>query len=497
MCGVVGVVEGGEAGITLYDSLIMLQHRGQDAAGIMTEKNQKIFQRRRVGLINQVFRENRHFKNLEGSMGVAHTRYPTSGGYDRTQVQPFYVNSPCGIGLAHNGNLTNSAQLRESIEHFGHRHLNTNSDSEVLLNVFANALEKHVGETITKEAVFQAVTDVQNCCQGAYSVVLLIVGFGVVGFRDPYGVRPLCYGERTNPDGKTDYMIASESISLDVSGFTLKGDIPCGSAMIVTKDRHMHQQTSVSCGEMRPCLFEYVYLSRPDSIINKVSVFQARHNMGRKLGEQINTSWPDHDIDLVIGVPDTSRVAASELARTINRPYSEALIKNRYVGRTFIMAGQKQRQRSIKRKLNMVASEVEGKNILLVDDSIVRGNTAREIVRMARNSGAKRVYLASAAPPVSYPNIYGIDMPSAKELLTAMRTNEESCEYIGCDRLIYQTLEDLESSVRELNPELVHFENSVFTGHYLPSENLQDEYFVQLEQERSKADLDTQVKTAV
>jgi len=497
MCGVVGVVDHKSVGLTLYDALIMLQHRGQDAAGIMTEKKKQLFLRRKTGMINQVFRESRHVKHLKGMMGIAHTRYPTAGGFDRTQVQPFYVNSPCGLGLAHNGNLTNSAELRDSIVHSGHRHINTESDSEVLLNVFARALEKQVSERISVEAVFNAVRDVQKTCRGAYSVVVLIVGFGLVAFRDPFGVRPLCYGKKVDQGGQVSYMVASESISLDVARFSRIGEVPNGAAVLITKDLELHQQVCAEERDLHPCLFEYVYLSRPDSVINDVSVFRARQNMGRKLGEQIRREWADHDIDLVIGVPDTSRVAASELARIIDRPYSEALIKNRYVGRTFIMSGQEQRRRSIKRKLNMVASEVAGKNILLIDDSIVRGNTSREIVRMARNCGANRVYLASAAPQVCYPNIYGIDMPSTDELLTAHRSLEEARAYIGCDRLIYQTIEDLEASVRELNPALKHFEKSVFTGDYLPGDSPDDAFFDRLERDRCDAARVKQRKTAV
>ena len=498
MCGVVGVVNHKSVGATLYDALIVLQHRGQDSAGIMTEKKQQLFQRRKTGLINQVFRESRHIKHLKGSQGIAHTRYPTAGSFDRTQVQPFYVNSPCGLGLAHNGNLTNSKELRDSIVHSGHRHINTESDSEVLLNVFARALEKRISDGITTDAVFGAVRDVQEKCRGAYSVVVLVVGFGLVAFRDKYGVRPLCLGKKTDERGETSYMVASESISLDATGYTRIKEVPNGSAVLITNQLEVCERQLVENPVLYPCLFEYVYLSRPDSVINGVSVFSARQNMGRKLGEQIRKTWPDHDIDLVIGVPDTSRVAASALAQVINRPYSEALIKNRYVGRTFIMAGQELRQRSIKRKLNMVASEVEGKNILLIDDSIVRGNTAREIVRMARNCGAKRVYLASAAPPVSYPNIYGIDMPTADELLTSHRSIEKARQYIDCDRLIYQTIADLEASVRELNPDLKHFENSVFTGNYLPDDNfLAEEYFAQLALERNDASRVKKLKSVV
>lgn len=487
MCGLVGVVDTQPVQLTLYDALIMLQHRGQDAAGIMTDADGKLCQRRKPGLINQVFREARHLKPLKGKIGIAHTRYPTAGSFDSGEVQPFYVNSPCGLALCHNGNIINSDQLR-SPQHIGFRHINTNSDSEVLLNVFAHALEKHLrNASLGVDVVFQAVADVQRICRGAYSVVILIIGFGVVAFRDVHGVRPLCLGKKSRTDSDA-FMIASESVSLDVTGFSLIREIEPGETLVLTSDGGLHACQSALPTKLMPCLFEYVYFSRPDSVINGVSVFSARECMGRKLGEQINHQWSDNDIDLVVGIPDTSRIAASALADTIGKPYSELLIKNRYVGRTFIMSGQEKRRRSIKRKLNMINAKVRGKNVLLIDDSIVRGNTAREIVRMTREAGANRVYLASAAPPVCFPNLYGIDMPTSMELLTSERSIESAAEFIGCDRLIYQTLEDLEASVceAESSQHFAGFENSVFSGVYLPGDTPTPEYLDFLLQSRGE-----------
>ncbi|MCK5725839.1 MAG: amidophosphoribosyltransferase [Thiotrichaceae bacterium] len=482
MCGVVGAVNHEPVNQTLYDALTVLQHRGQDAAGIVTSDGKNLYLRRGNGLVRDVF-YSKHMKRLRGAMGVGHVRYPTAGSSSASEAQPFYVNSPYGISLAHNGNLTNAAELKKDLYSQDRRHINTNSDSEILLNVFAQELSKQESYKVTGEDIFDAVAGVHRRCRGAYAVVLMITRDGLVGFRDPHGIRPLCYGARETEKG-VEYMIASESVALVTQGYELIRDIEPGEAIYIPSDGS--KVITQQCAENPryvPCIFEYVYFARPDTRIDDVFVHKARMRMGHKMAERIQKEWPDHDIDVVIAIPDTSRTSAAEIAATLEVKYREGFIKNRYIGRTFIMPGQKQRKKSVRQKLNPIDLEFEGKNVLLVDDSIVRGTTSKEIVQMARSSGAKKVYFASASPPIRYPNIYGIDMPAASELIAHDKTDKEVGDAIGADKMIYQTLNDLIESISEGNPDLTEFEMAVFTGKYITGEG--PEYFKQLEKERS------------
>ena len=481
MCGVVGVVSHEPINQILYDALTVLQHRGQDAAGIVTSDGKNLFLRRGNGLVRDVF-YSKHMKRLKGNMGVGHVRYPTAGSSSASEAQPFYVNSPYGISLAHNGNLTNATELKKELFQQDRRHINTNSDSEILLNVFAQELSKQESYKVTGEDVFAAVAGVHRRCKGAYAVVLMITRDGLVGFRDPNGIRPLCYGARETENG-LEYMLASESVALVTQGYELIRDIGPGEAIYIPKNGPVLTQQCAENPRLISCIFEYVYFARPDSRIDDVFVHKARMRMGHKMAERIQEEWPDHDIDVVIAIPDTSRTSAAELAATLDIKYREGFIKNRYIGRTFIMPGQKQRKKSVRQKLNPIDLEFEGKNVLLVDDSIVRGTTSKEIVQMARTSGAKKVYFASTSPPIRYPNIYGIDMPSASELIAHGRTEQEVGEAIGADKMIYQTIDDLVASITEGNSELTEFEMAVFTGQYITGEG--EEYFQRLEQERS------------
>ncbi|MCK9468013.1 MAG: amidophosphoribosyltransferase [Porticoccaceae bacterium] len=465
MCGVVGIVGKSNVNLRLYDALTMLQHRGQDAAGIVTCEDGRIHQRKDVGLVRDVF-HTRHMKRLPGPMGIGHVRYPTAGSSGPAMAQPFYVNSPYGICLAHNGNLTNAKELMKHVFMTDLRHINTDSDSEVLLNVFAHELQLQGKMKPEPNDVFSAIKRVHRRCQGAYAAVGLIANYGLFAFRDPYGIRPLVYGTRETPEG-TEYMLASESVALDVLGFKVERDVAPGEGIFIDTEGRFHSAQCADQPELVPCLFEQVYFARPDSLIDNISVYKCRLRMGEKLAEKILAECPDHDIDVVIPVPDTSRVAAQTIAEVLGVKFREGLMKNRYIGRTFIMPGQTERKKSVRQKLNPISLEFKGKNVMLVDDSIVRGTTSKEIIQMARDAGARKVYMASAAPPVRYPNVYGIDMPSAKELVAHGHTVEEVAELIGADWLIYQDLEDLVESAREGNSHIKRFECAVFNGEYI------------------------------
>jgi amidophosphoribosyltransferase len=465
MCGIAGIAGKSAVALDLYEALSILQHRGQDAAGMATCSDGRIFLHKANGLLRDVFQAG-DLDRIIGTMGVGHVRYPTAGCHTLHEAQPLYVNSPYGIVLAHNGNLTNAAQLKKELFQVDRRHINTDSDSEVLLNVFAHELSKNSLPQLTAESVFKAVSAVHRRCRGGYAVVAMINGHGLVGFRDPNGIRPVVLGERRTPLGP-EYMIASESCALDVLGFTLIGDIDPGEAVFIDLQSRLRRCQCSNHARLRPCIFEYVYLARPDSIIDGTSVYKARLRMGRKLAAKIRRQWPDHDIDVVIPVPDTSLTAAFELANCLGVTSRQGLIKNRYINRTFIIPNQSQRDISVRRKLNPIAQEFKNKKVLLVDDSIVRGTTSRQIIHMARTAGAEKVYFASAAPPVCFPNVYGIDMPSADELIAHGRSEQQVAGIIGADRLIYQDLDDLIASVSEENPRLQEFECSIFSGLYI------------------------------
>jgi amidophosphoribosyltransferase len=476
MCGLVGMIGPGQVNESIYEALTVIQHRGQDAAGIMTCEGTRVHLRKDLGLVRDVF-HHRHMAQLLGHYGIGHVRYPTAGSDDRAEAQPFYVNSPFGLALAHNGNLTNADTLRDELFREDLRQLNTGSDSEILLNVLAHELRNKVDSGTLKlrpEDVFAAVRDVFKRCRGAYSVVVLIVGYGLLAFRDPNGIRPLVIGQRRPGSPEASVMLASESVALDVLGYQVIGDIDPGEAVFVDLHGNIHREACVPGAQCSPCIFEYVYLARPDSMMDGIAVYKSRLRMGEKLGHRIAEEWPDHDIDVVIPVPDTSRTAALQMANVLDLKYREGFIKNRYIGRTFIMPGQVQRERSIRRKLNAIELEFRGKNVLLVDDSIVRGTTSREIIQMARHAGARRVYFASAAPPVRYPNVYGIDMPAAEELLARERSVEQVAEEIGADRLFYQTLDDLVEAVRFGNPSITRFDTSCFDGTYVTGDITED-----------------------
>ncbi|MGV6808976.1 MAG: amidophosphoribosyltransferase [bacterium] len=481
MCGVIGIVSNEAVNQALYDGLTSLQHRGQDAAGMITSDGRKLYIRRDNGLVKDVF-HTRHMCMLTGNMGVGHVRYPTAGTSSAAEAQPFYVNTPYGISMAHNGNLTNSKQLKKELYDEDLRSINTESDSEVLLNVFAQELHKQMARDVKAAHIFHAVEGVHQRCHGAYAAVAMLTRYGLVGFRDPYGIRPLVYGVRESDDGK-DYMIASESVALDGQGYTLVSDIKPGEAIYITQDGQVHIQQCAKQPMYRPCLFEYVYFSRPDSVLDDVYVHKARMRMGHYLAERILAEGFEKNIDVVIPIPDTSRTSALELAYTLGVPYREGFIKNRYIGRTFIMPGQHQRKKSVRQKLNPLKVEFKGKNVLLVDDSIVRGTTSRQIVRMARSMGANNVYFASAAPAIRYPNIYGIDMPAAKELIAHDRTEQQVADKLEVDRIFFQTLEDLKRSVREGNAQLTDYDCSVFDGNYVTG--ITDDYFLELERLRN------------
>ena len=486
MCGIAGVLtQESHANQALYDALTVLQHRGQDAAGIVSSDRGRLHLRKGAGLVRDVFSEG-DMQRLAGSMGIAHCRYPTAGCASGAEAQPFYVNSPYGIVLAHNGNLTNAEELKRDVFVDDLRHINTNSDSEILLNVFAHELQAQNKLRIDEQDIFNAVEGVHRRCRGGYAVVAMIPGFGVLGFRDPHGIRPVVYGKRETTGG-TEYLIASESVALDTVGFELISDIAPGEAVFISADGQIHTRQCAPQPVLSPCIFEFVYFARPDSVIDNISVHKARSRMGKKLAAKIKRTWPGHDIDVVIPVPDTSRTAALQLANHLGVPYAEGFIKNRYIGRTFIMPGQTVRKKSVRQKLNAIHFEFRKKNVLLVDDSIVRGTTSKQIIDMARDAGARKVYLASAAPPVRFPNVYGIDMPAASELIAHSRSEWDIERALGCDRLIFQDLQDLIEAVQKKTKSLVdRFDTSVFDGIYITGDVTED-YLVNLERMRGEA----------
>jgi amidophosphoribosyltransferase len=483
MCGLVGIAGHGPVNQALYDALTVLQHRGQDAAGIMTFEGSALYSRKANGLVRDVF-EQGHMLTLRGNLGLGHVRYPTAGGAASCEAQPFYVNSPYGICLAHNGNLTNAAALAEMLARADQRHLHTGSDSEVLLNVFAHELQQLGKPSASPRDIFDAVRSVHRRVRGGYAVVAMIVGHGMLGFRDPNAIRPLVLGRRITHDGRSEWMLASESVALDALGFELEGDVGPGEAVFVDLDGRLHREQCADHPRCTPCIFEYVYFARPDSIIDNISVYRARLRMGERLAEKILRERPDHDIDVVIPIPDTSRTSALQLAQLLGVKYREGFVKNRYIGRTFIMPGQGQRHRSVRQKLNAIDLEFRGKNVLLVDDSIVRGTTSQQIIDMAREAGAFKVYFASAAPPVRFPNVYGIDMPAASELIAHGRSEEEVGELIGTDWIIYQDLKDLEEAVSHDKARIDGFDTSCFSGIYVTGDITPD-YLARLEIERN------------
>ncbi|HZW85942.1 MAG TPA: amidophosphoribosyltransferase [Gallionella sp.] len=467
MCGILGVISQTPANQLLYDGLQVLQHRGQDAAGIATVSGDTFHLHKGNGLVRDVFRT-RHMRLLQGNAGIAHVRYPTAGSaIDHNEAQPFYVNSPFGIMLGHNGNLTNADELKKQLFAEDLRHVNTNSDSEVLLNVLAHELQiKSKQYRLDVQTIFAAVSGVHQRCRGAYAVVAMIAGYGLLAFRDTYGIRPLVIGVRETVLGN-EYLVASESVALDTLGFKFLRDIAPGEAVFVDFNGMLYTQQCSATASLNPCIFEYVYLARPDSVIDGISVYETRLYMGEFLADKIKRAWSEIDVDVVIPIPDSSRPSALQLANRLNIPFREGFVKNRYIGRTFIMPGQAMRKKSVRQKLNAIGVEFKGKNVLLVDDSIVRGTTSREIVQMARDAGARKVYFASAAPPVRFPNVYGIDMPSPKELIATGRSDEEICREIGADRIIYQDLKDLKAAVSKANPRIKSFDASCFDGRYI------------------------------
>ena len=466
MCGIVGIVGKGLANQSLYDALLVLQHRGQDAAGIATSDGGSFYMHKNNGLVQDVF-QTRHMRSLLGNAGIAHVRYPTAGSSSAAEAQPFYVNSPFGIVLGHNGNLTNSDQLKREMFRQDLRHINTNSDSEVLLNVLAHEIENSARSTaLDVDMIFDAVAGVHRRVRGAYAVVAMIANYGVLAFRDPHGIRPLVIGRAQTEKGN-EYAVASESVALDVLGFQLLRDVAPGEAIFIDMDGNLYARQCAENPILSPCIFEYVYLARPDSVIDKVSVYQTRLHMGESLAEKIHREWRSLEIDVVIPIPDTSRPSALQLANALNLTYREGFIKNRYIGRTFIMPGQALRRKSVRQKLNPIGMEFKGKNVLLVDDSIVRGTTSQRIVEMAREAGANKVFFASAAPPVRFPNVYGIDMPTRDELLATGRDDEEICREIGADALVYQDLDALVQGVQLSNPDIKQFDCSCFDGCYV------------------------------
>ncbi|MGF1763740.1 amidophosphoribosyltransferase [Aliivibrio kagoshimensis] len=492
MCGIVGIVGATPVNQSIYDALTVLQHRGQDAAGIVTIESNRFRLRKANGLVKDVF-EAKHMQRLQGNVGIGHVRYPTAGSSSASEAQPFYVNSPFGITLAHNGNLTNANEIRKNLFEQDRRHLNTTSDSEVLLNVLARQIDLTEHYPLTSVDIFDAVKNVHSLVKGAYAVAAMIIDHGMVAFRDPNGIRPLCLGKRETAE-RTEYMVASESVALDAVGFDFVRDVAPGEAIYVTFEGELFTQQCAENPTLNPCIFEFVYFARPDSFLDKISVYSARLEMGKKLGDKIKREWDDLDIDVVIPIPETSCDIALEIAQIIDKPYRQGFVKNRYVGRTFIMPGQQERKKSVRRKLNAIRSEFKGKNVLLVDDSIVRGTTSEQIIQMARDSGANNVYMVSAAPEVRFPNVYGIDMPSANELIAHGREVDEICKIIGADELIFQDLEDLVDAVRAGNSDIKEFETSVFNAHYVTKDVDQAylEYLESLRGDDAKTQLELQ-----
>jgi len=482
MCGIIGIVAKSPVNQSIFDGLTVLQHRGQDAAGIATCEGDRVYLRKDNGLVRDVF-ETHHMLRLPGKMGIGHVRYPTAGNSSSVEAQPFYVNSPYGIALAHNGNLINANELKEELFRDGLRHVNTDSDSEVLLNVMADEFQKMGKLRIDQKDVFEAISGINKRVKGAYAVVAMITGYGVVGFRDPNGIRPLVYGKRHTDEG-VEHIIASESVAIDVLGFELIDDVKPGEAVFIDLEGNIFTQQCAEPAEYSPCIFEHVYFARPDSLIDGISVYKARLRMGEALARKIKRVYPQHDIDVVIPIPDTSRTAALQLSYELDVVYREGFIKNRYIGRTFIMPGQKQRKKSVRQKLNAIELEFKGKNVLLVDDSIVRGTTSKQIIQMAREAGANKVYFASAAPPVRFPNVYGIDMPTVSELIGHGRNEAQIAEVIGADWLIYQDLEDLKEAVHRKSKGIDRFDCSCFDGDYVTG-GVTEQYLEHIQQLRN------------
>jgi amidophosphoribosyltransferase len=485
MCGILGVVSQAPVNQLIYDGLLLLQHRGQDAAGIATHQGQKFFMHKAKGMVKDVFRT-RNMRALPGHVGLGQVRYPTAGNaFSDEEAQPFYVNAPFGLVMVHNGNLTNAAELKAELFSIDHRHLNTESDSEVLLNVLAHELEKTTrGLPLAPADVFAAVRGVHRRVRGSYAVVALIAGHGLLAFRDPFGIRPLCLGRQ----GST-WVVASESVALEGTGHQFERDLLPGEAVFIDLQGQLHAAQCAERPRLMPCIFEYVYLARPDSMLDGISVYQARLNLGQTLAQRVISTVPPNEIDVVIPIPESSRPSATQLAHLLGIAYREGFVKNRYVGRTFIMPGQGVRKKSVRQKLNVIASEFKGRNVLLVDDSIVRGTTSREIVQMARDAGARKVYLASAAPPVRYPNVYGIDMPTSDELVAHNRTVEQVREVIGCDALIYQEVEGMKRAIGALNPALAGFDASCFDGVYITGD-VTPESIARMNEQRIETDED-------
>jgi amidophosphoribosyltransferase len=481
MCAIVGIVAFTNVNQDIYDALTVLQHRGQDAAGIMTYHEGRVLLRKGNGLVRDVIQA-KHILRLQGTMGIGHVRYPTAGSSSAAEAQPLYVNSPYGLSIAHNGNLINAEDLTENLIRTDRRHLNTDSDSEVLLNVFAHELQHQPEIELTPAKIFQAVRGVNARCRGAYAAVIMINGYGMVAFRDPNAIRPLIYGVRKTELGN-EYMVASESVALDALGFEVVRDVRPGEAVVINTQGEIFSEVCSPKTQLTPCLFEYVYLARPDSIIDEILVYKFRLSLGEKLAEKIRREFPQHDIDVVIPIPDTSRAAALPLAQALGVKYREGFVKNRYIGRTFIMPGQAVRRKSVRQKLNAISLEFQGKNVLLVDDSIVRGTTSKEIIQMARDAGANKVYFASAAPEIRYPNVYGIDMPAANELIADGCDLAQIAKKIGADWLIFQDLSALYEAAQEGNPQITRFEDSVFTGEYVTG-GVNAHYLAELEQRR-------------
>lgn len=484
MCGILGVVAHSPVNQLLYDGLLVLQHRGQDAAGIVTAEGNTFHMQKGGGLVRDVFRT-RNMRALAGNIGIGHVRYPTAGSSESiAESQPFYVNSPFGIVLGHNGNLTNAEQLNQELFLEDLRHVNTNSDSEVLLNVLAHELQRSTrNNQLDPESIFEAIAGVHRRCRGAYAVVALIAGYGLLAFRDPYGIRPLVFG-KTNTEHGTEYLIASESVALDTLGFELVRDVAPGEAIFITESGDFYSKQCATNPTLNPCIFEHVYLARPDSVMDGISVYEARLNMGENLADKITKTMRHLDIDVVIPIPDSSRPSALQLANRLGLNFREGFVKNRYIGRTFIMPGQQQRRKSVRQKLNAIGVEFRGKNVLLVDDSIVRGTTSREIVQMAKEVGANKVYFASAAPPVRFPNVYGIDMPTRQELIAMGKDDSDICREIGADQLVYQDLDSLKKSVWMANPLITQYETSCFDGEYITGD-VTPEYLTKIESQRN------------
>ncbi len=497
MCGIVGVIAKTPVNQLIYDALLLLQHRGQDAAGIVTMQGTRCFMHKARGMVRDVFRT-RNMRSLPGQVGLGQVRYPTAGNaYSEEEAQPFYVNAPYGIVLVHNGNLTNAQALKAELFAVDRRHINTESDTEVLINVLAHELEQVAlnpdggSLPLTPEHVFKAVGAVHRRIRGSYAVIALIAGQGLLAFRDPYGIRPLCFGEGQSADGYA-VMIASESVALEGTGHKLTRDVAPGEAIFIDLQGKLHSRQCAESPSLNPCMFEYVYLARPDSVLDGVSVYHARLNLGETLAQRVINTMPPSDIDVVIPIPESSRPSAMQLAHRLGKPYREGFVKNRYVGRTFIMPGQDVRKKSVRQKLNAIGMEFKGRNVLLVDDSIVRGTTSKEIVQMAREAGAARVYMASAAPPVRYPNVYGIDMPTKDELIAHNRSIEEIRVFIGADQLIYQDVDAMKRVVGALNPAIRSFEASCFDGHYITGDVTAEDFAAMQAQRRLQFDEEEQ-----